>query len=137
MVKRAGLMLVLIVAVTVAGLAPAASAGGHRHHRNHVTSGVRGTVTAGPVCPVEMNPPDPACADRPVPAKLFLSRGGSTGVVARGSAGSDGTFEIRVAPGHYTLSASSPDAMRCTSQPVDVGPDAFTGVLVNCDTGIR
>ena len=138
MIKRAGTTLVLILVVTVAGFVPAAAARGHKHRRNHVTSGVRGTVTAGPVCPVQMDPPDPSCADRPIAAQLTLSRGSQGGgVVARGSSGADGTFMIRVAPGHYTLSATSRDAMQCTPQPVDVGPDDFTGVLVHCDTGIR
>lgn len=138
MVKRAAPTLVLMLVVTVAGFVPAAGARGHKHRRNHATSGVRGTVTAGPVCPVQMDPPDPSCADRPIAATLTLSRGpDGGGFVARGSSGADGTFVIHAAPGHYTLSASSREAMQCTPQPVDVGANGFTGVLVHCDTGIR
>ena len=29
-------------------------------------SGIRGTVMAGPTCPVERDPPDPNCADKPL-----------------------------------------------------------------------
>ncbi len=98
---------------------------------------MRGVVTAGPVCPVEQVPPDPACAPRTVPAHIALSHGASGGVVARGTAGTDGAFEISVAPGQYTLSATSPSAMHCTSQDVVVSVGAFTDVHVDCDTGIR
>ena len=134
--RRAGPALLLIAALTVAGLAPAAFARGHRHRRNHVTSGVRGIVLAGPVCPVERIPPDPNCADRPIVAHLTLSHGGGGGG-GQASSGADGMFEIRAAPGRYTLSATTREAMRCDSQAVVVSAGAFTDVQVSCDTGIR
>ena len=120
----------------MSGASPATAAPRHRHHRGHLTSGVRGVVTAGPVCPVERIPPDPNCADRPITARLTLSRGGGAGG-AHGSSGADGTFEIRAAPGHYTLSATTQQAMRCTPEDVVVAAGAFTDVHVDCDTGIR
>jgi hypothetical protein len=137
MVKRAGTAFLLIALLTVAGIAPATAASGHRHRHRPPSSGVRGQVTAGPVCPVEMVPPDPSCNDRPVPARLTLQRGDFGSVVARGVAGNDGMFVIKVAPGRYTLSASSPNAMSCSPQPVTVAAGQFTDVHVDCDTGIR
>jgi hypothetical protein len=136
MVKRVGPRLLLVVIVTLAGLGPAAFARAHRHRRNHVSSGVRGIVLAGPVCPVERVPPDPNCADRPIVAHLTLSHGGGGGG-GQASSGADGIFEIRAAPGRYTLSATTREAMRCDSQTVVVSTGAFTDVQVSCDTGIR
>ncbi|HZQ84438.1 MAG TPA: hypothetical protein VFA83_06360 [Acidimicrobiales bacterium] len=139
--RRVACALALIAALALAGIAPATAASGHRHRRGHrhgqPPSGVRGMVTAGPVCPVERIPPDPSCADRPITARLTLSRGGGGAGGAHGSSGADGTFEIRAAPGHYTLSATTQQAMRCTPQDVVVSAGAFTDVHVDCDTGIR
>jgi len=99
------------------------------------STGVRGVVTAGPTCPVQREG-DPSCNDKPVPAHLVLQRGdGST--AASGDAGSDGQFFIAAPAGSYTLSATSPNAMRCSSQPVTVASGHVTDVRVSCDTGIR
>jgi hypothetical protein len=99
------------------------------------TTGVRGVVTAGPQCPVQRES-DHSCDDKAVPAHLTLTRGdGST--AAAGDAGADGQFLIAAAPGDYTLSASSPNAMRCASQAVAVTAGHVTDVHVSCDTGIR
>ena len=38
-------------------------------------SGIAGVATAGPVCPVEKNPPDPACAPRPVDGAVLVFHG--------------------------------------------------------------
>jgi len=136
--RRAGPALLLIAMLTVAGMAPATAASRHRHRRNHVTSGVRGIVLAGPVCPVEQIPPDPNCADRPIVAHLTLSHGGGGGGGGgQASSGADGMFEIRAAPGKYTLSATTHEAMFCRSQDVVISVGAFTDVQVDCDTGIR
>ena len=140
MVNRAVSVVVLMAALTVAGISPATAASRHRHRHRHrlpPTSGVRGVVTAGPRCPVQAGPPDPACDDLPVPARLTLQRGDAGAVVARGQAGDDGTFVIKIAPGRYTLSAASSKAMSCSPQQVTVTADQITDVHVDCDTGIR
>ncbi|HZQ84549.1 MAG TPA: hypothetical protein VFA83_06915 [Acidimicrobiales bacterium] len=99
------------------------------------STGVRGVVTAGPTCPVQREG-DPSCDDKPVPAHLVLQRGdGST--AASGDAGGDGQFFIAAGAGSYTLTATSPNAMRCASQPVSVTSGHVTDVHVSCDTGIR
>lgn len=98
-------------------------------------SGVRGVVTAGPQCPVQREG-DHSCDDKPVPAHLTLQRGdGST--AASADAGADGQFFITAGAGNYTLAATSPNAMRCTSQPITVTAGHVTDVQVSCDTGIR
>ena len=47
-------------------------------------TGVRGTVTSGPTCPVVTNPPNPSCADRPVAGAVLVFRDASG---RRGGAG--------------------------------------------------
>jgi len=99
------------------------------------STGVRGVVTAGPTCPVQRQG-DPSCDDKPVPAHLVLQRGDGSSA-ASGDAGSDGQFFIAASAGSYTLTASSPNAMRCSSQPVTATSGHVTDVHVSCDTGIR
>ncbi len=104
-------------------------------------SEVRGTVVFSPTCPVERVPPDPACAPRPGAATVELARLDGT-VVARYPAGPDGIFNIRVAPGTYTVLASaslSGIGGGCQADPAEVttGPGESTTITVTCDTGIR
>ena len=102
---------------------------------------VRGTVLFSPVCPVERNPPDPACAPRPGPATVQLSRTDGIGF-AEDQAGDDGRFSMAVPPGVYTVhafGAASGIGGGCQPDPAEVTlePDTSTTVTVSCDTGIR
>ncbi len=98
-------------------------------------SGVRGTVTAGPTCPVE-RVGDP-CPPRPVQTGLKLVAGNGA-VVATGQSGADGSFLIAASPGSYTLESTSTATFpRCPNVPVTVNPGAYTTADMNCDTGIR
>jgi hypothetical protein len=97
-------------------------------------------VTAGPTCPVETDPPNPACAERPVSGAelVILDRDGTE--VARATAGEDGTFMIQLAAGRYRLVPQPVDGLMGTAQPVDFEVEAgqpVTGLLVSYDTGIR
>ena len=102
---------------------------------------VRGTVLFSPVCPVETDPPDPACAPRPGPATVELARADGI-VVAQDRAGDDGQFSMTVPPGDYAVHAFGPDAAvggGCQPDPpeITVTPETSTTVTVSCDTGIR
>jgi hypothetical protein len=99
---------------------------------------VTGMALAGPVCPVETDPPDPGCAPRPVAGATIeaLDRSGST----RGSATSDadGRFVLMLPSGEYTIVAVPVDGLMGTPAPVQItvtGP-IDVGVLAY-DTGIR
>jgi hypothetical protein len=103
------------------------------------STGVRGTVTAGPTCPVETQPPDPACAARPVAgAILVFSDAGGT-EVARATSAADGTFTVELAPGAYRLMPKSVDGLIGTPAAMDVLVEAGppTELQVSYDTGIR
>jgi hypothetical protein len=101
-------------------------------------SGIEGTVLAGPTCPVERNPPDPACADRPLATGVSVSHKGSTDVFATTQSNAQGVFKISLPPGQYTVTAGSGSMLpRCNPVDATVGPSGYAQVAVSCDTGIR
>ena len=123
-------LALLALAVLLAGCgAPATPAG----------TGIQGAVTLGPTCPVQRDPPDPRCADRPYAANLTFERG--DGATVRASSAPDGTFRVDAAPGTYTVRTTEGDAPRhpacSTPQPIVVEAGRYTDAAVSCDTGIR
>jgi hypothetical protein len=102
------------------------------------TSGVRGTVSLGPTCPVMRNPPDPQCADKPYATSITVYREGSTIPLLIGNSNAAGAFSFSLAPGSYALSAGSGAALpRCAPMSVVVVPDAYATTSISCDSGIR
>jgi len=103
-------------------------------------TGARGKVTAGPTCPVVTNPPNPACAERPVVGAVLVFADASGREVARVSSGPDGTFSVALAPGTYRLTAEPVEGLMGTPSPMDVGIEAGQPMMeltVSYDTGIR
>ncbi len=102
-------------------------------------SGIRGTVMAGPTCPVERNPPDPNCADRPLQTTVSISRAiDKTHVIATVPSDTQGAFQVSLPPGEYTVSASTGTMLpRCNPTDAIVGPTGYSVVAISCDTGIR
>ena len=97
------------------------------------SSGIRGTIVAGPACPGPARL-DSACPDRPVAMTVEVVSGSA--VAATFTTDSAGTFSVSVAPGTYTLrSKSGLPALK--SQPVVVVAGAYTDVELHADTGIR
>jgi Carboxypeptidase regulatory-like domain len=97
-------------------------------------------VTAGPVCPVEREPPASACADRPVPGATIVVRSADGRDVAAVTSGGDGSFAIELAPGTYQLVPQAVAGLLGTAPPQEVrlarGASA-TPVTITYDTGIR
>lgn len=103
-------------------------------------TGITGTATAGPTCPVVTDPPDPACAERPVAGAVIVVTAPDGHEVARLTTDADGSFAVELAPGTYQVSAESVDGLMGTPPPVEVtvlaeGPP--TEVPLSYDTGIR
>ena len=99
---------------------------------------VSGIALAGPVCPVETNPPDPACAPRPVVDAILLAVADS-GEVVEATTGADGQFSFVLTPGRYEISAQPAEGLMGAPQPFEVEVVAAPldlGVLTY-DTGIR
>ena len=103
-------------------------------------TGVRGVVTAGPTCPVVTDPPDPACADRPVAGAVLVFTDADGAEVARTTSQADGTFSVELAPGVYRLVAQPVEGLMGTPAPIDFQVEdgqPMTEIPVLYDTGIR
>ncbi len=102
-------------------------------------SSISGLATAGPICPVEKNPPDPSCAPRPVVGATVVIRNASGAVIAQLSTGPDGAFFADLEPGRYTVEALPADGLLGTPgpQPVTVEAGSTAMVQLDYDTGIR
>lgn len=102
-------------------------------------TGIRGLATAGPVCPVERVPPDPACAPRSVAGAKVVIRDVSGTEVATAVTGSDGAFFVELQPGDYLVEPQPVEGLLGTAaqQSVSVGDGAVTAVQLDYDTGIR
>lgn len=96
---------------------------------------------AGPVCPVETVPPDPACEPRPVAnARVFVAPGdGRDILVAQGTTDADGLVRLELPPGSYVISGGEVDGLFGPPEPVRVTVESGerTSVELTYDTGIR
>ena len=102
-------------------------------------TGVRGTVTASPTCPVETIPADPACAPRPVAGAVLVFTDADGREVKRATSDQDGSFSVELPPGRYQVMAQAVEGLMATPGPMEVeveaGPPAE--LQVSYDTGIR
>jgi hypothetical protein len=97
-------------------------------------SGVVGTVTASPTCPVEVA--GKPCPPRAVSAEIDVrDRNGAT--VAKTTSSADGKYRIALAPGEYMLVVVTDTFPLCPETPVSVKSGLFTTADISCDTGIR
>lgn len=102
---------------------------------------VTGRVTLSPVCPVEHNPPDPACAPRPYRTTLKIRHLVSGTVYRTVSTNALGTFALSMAPGRYILQVKNRVNLsgypRCTPLDFVVVAKKPLHLEMSCDTGIR
>jgi uncharacterized surface anchored protein len=86
------------------------------------------------------NPPDPACADRPVVGAILIVTDDAGREVSRGTSDENGDFSIPLEPGHYVVRPQPVEGLMGTAQPVDFtigeGGSAITFDIAY-DTGIR
>ena len=102
-------------------------------------TGVTGHAIAGPVCPVETVPPDPACAPRAVAGARISAIDSSGDVVAETRTDEAGAFRLALGPGTYTIVADPVDGLMGAPAPTPVTiADGQTAALdLAYDTGIR
>ena len=130
------LVLVLLVATGCAGASPtpvsSPSGAGQK-------TGIGGVATAGPVCPVEKNPPDPACAPRPVEGATLAFSDAAGKEVARTTTAADGTFFAELPAGTYVVTPQPAKGLLGTPAPqsVTVMDGAIVRLDIAYDTGIR
>ena len=101
-------------------------------------SGIEGTVTLGPTCPVERV--DSPCPPMPYQGILRVVAKDGT-VVATLHPNDDGTFRVAVDPGTYTVDGGRPHSGGGfpVAHPVEVTvvPGEYAHVDIQFDTGIR
>jgi hypothetical protein len=101
--------------------------------------GVSVTVVAGPVCPVQADPPDPDCAPRPVANATIVIRDMSGAEVARLTTNAAGQASAELPAGGYVLEPQPVEGLMGTAPTteVTVEADRITAVQLEYDTGIR
>jgi len=133
--RRPAILILTLLAVAAVGCSSQPNGSG--------TTGpgyaVSGYAHAGPTCPVEQDPADPACDDRPVAGAVLIVRTTAGEVIAEVTTSSDGTFTVNLAPGSYTLVAQPVEGLLGTpgEQRLLVVDAPLAGIDVSYDTGIR
>lgn len=101
-------------------------------------SGINGKVVIGPTCPVERIPPDPNCAPKPYPTVISISKSATLEIYKIITTDSAAAFKVELPPGTYTFTPQSSGFYpRCSGQEVQVLPNKFTDITLQCDSGIR
>jgi hypothetical protein len=101
---------------------------------------VGGRAVAGPVCPVERIPPDPACAPRPVIGAVMVITASDGHEVVRTTTDTDGRWTANLRAGAYTLTPQAVTGLLGRARPLQftVSTTASSvGLDVTYDTGIR
>lgn len=102
---------------------------------------VTGTVTAGPVCPAERNPPDPSCAPRRVAGAVIVATDATGQAVGRATSATDGTYLLTVGQtGTFVITALPVTGLMGVPASVTVTlavPGARARVDLVYDTGMR
>ncbi|MGZ4114563.1 MAG: carboxypeptidase-like regulatory domain-containing protein [Actinomycetota bacterium] len=122
-------VVALLLGFTLSGCASGSST-------SDVRQGIRGTVVAGPQCPVESA--RSPCPPKPLPSvEVEVTNGG--GVVAKTTTDEHGAFVVTLDPGTYAVQAAPGQNGFMSSRPVpfEVRVGTFTRVTVPVDTGIR
>ncbi len=123
------LAFALVVVIGLAGCAKTSPQGG-------ANSGIQGTVTVGPQCPVVQA--ESPCPDTPFDGKVQVSQGG--GVIAQVQVDAQGSYRIALVPGTYVvlpLVGGNGGPPTATPHTVVVHDGAFTQADLTIDTGIR
>jgi len=126
--------------VAVLGLALVACGGtGDTGEDAVATARLEITALAGPVCPVETDPPSPECAPQPVESATIVVTDADGDEVARGTTGSDGVVGFDVAPGELTVVPQPVEGLLGTASTISarLTADQTLRVTVDYDTGIR
>jgi hypothetical protein len=100
-----------------------------------------GTITAGPVCPVEQSPPDPQCAPRPVEGAVVVATNTSGEEVGRATSAADGSYDLAVTETGSVLVTALPVAgLMGTPSAVSltlIAPSEVHRLDLAYETGIR
>lgn len=96
-------------------------------------------LTAGPTCPVETVPPDPACAPQPVEGALVVVLDAGGNDVGQATSDADGRLVLELPAGGYVVAPQPVDGLMGTpeGQSVFVRAGETAELEFGYDTGIR
>ena len=123
-------VVLIIGAIALASLSSASATALTRAAR---ASGVFGTITAGPTCPVEQ--PGQQCESTASHADVWATRHGDSATVASTTSDGNGSYHLALGPGTYDLYAKA--GMSCQPVTVTVESGRTSQADISCDTGIR
>lgn len=110
---------------------------------NRETGFLEGTISIGPICPVETDPPDPGCLPtaetyKAYPVTIWTSNGGRK--IAQINPALDGSYKTELVYGNYLVKLENGQKGPGSSNlPVEVSiiPQGEIVLNINIDTGIR
>jgi hypothetical protein len=96
-------------------------------------------LTAGPVCPVETVPPDPACAPQPVAGALVIAVDGGGNEMGRATSDADGHLLLVLPAGRFVIAPQPVEGLMGTpeGQTVLIRAAETSELTFSYDTGIR
>ncbi|MDP1721075.1 MAG: hypothetical protein Q8L08_08800 [Candidatus Nanopelagicaceae bacterium] len=95
-------------------------------------------VLLSPICPVERNPPDPACAPKPYETKIAILDAQTNSPYKNYETDASGKLTFSIDPGAYVLRVQSTTPLpSCSDLKIEVLANRSQSVVINCDTGIR
>ena len=103
---------------------------------------LEGTISIGPICPVEKIPPDPACLPTAETYKAYpiyvCTPDGSKKITLIIPA-PDGSFSTELVPGDYLIILDKKNGIGSSNLPqtVTIKPLETTTISIDIDTGIR
>jgi hypothetical protein len=111
--------------------------------RSGKTGFLEGSISIGPICPVETDPPDPQCLPtaetyKAYPVGVWTTDG--TRKIALINPALDGTYKTELASGNYlVILESKQNSIGSSNLPVEVSviPENKTILNIVIDTGIR
>jgi len=104
---------------------------------------LEGTISIGPICPVETDPPAPGCLPTAETYKaypVYVCTPDGSKKIALISPALDGTFKTELAPGNYLIILDKVQIKIGGSnlpQEVTIKPLETTVISIDIDTGIR
>lgn len=110
---------------------------------NGENGSLKGSISIGPICPVERDPPDPGCLPTVETYKaypVYVWTANKSRKIAKIEPELDGSFDMELPPGNYTVDLSEEQKMIGSSnlpQKIAIEPHETVSISIEIDTGIR
>lgn len=100
-------------------------------------TGISGKVLLGPSCPVQKDPPDEQCNDKPYQATIVVNDAGGLRKITEFKSNANGEFRVSLPPGQYLLESPSSLPPTLSPQRITVTEGKYLEIILTFDSGIR